>query len=78
MKKFMLILLLGMSLLFGSMDINTASKTELMQIKGIGLVKAEKILEFRKNNKIEDLNDLQKIKGFGPALIANIKKTLEK
>ena len=78
MKKFMLILLLGMSLLFGSMDINTDSKTELMQIKGIGLVKAEKILEFRKNNKIEDLNDLQKIKGFGPALIANIKKSLEK
>ncbi|NQY94653.1 MAG: helix-hairpin-helix domain-containing protein [Campylobacteraceae bacterium] len=78
MKKFMLILLLGMSLLFGSMDINTASKTELMQIKGIGLVKAEKILEFRKNNKIEDINELQKIKGFGPALIANIKKSLEK
>ena len=78
MKKFMLILLLGMSLLFGSMDINTASKTELMQIKGIGLVKAEKILEFRKNNKIEDINELQKIKGFGPALIVNIKKSLEK
>ncbi len=76
MKKFMLMLLLGMSLLFGSMDINTASKEELMQIKGIGLVKAEKILEFRKTKKIENLDDLQNIKGFGPALIANIKKSL--
>jgi len=78
MKKLMLMLLLGMSMLFGSMDINTATKAELMKIKGIGLVKAEKILEFRKNNKIENLNDLQKIKGFGPSLIVNIKNTLAK
>jgi len=78
MKKLMLMLLLGMSMLFGSMDINTATKAELMKIKGIGLVKAEKILEFRKNNKIENLNDLQKIKGFGPSLIVNIKNTLVK
>jgi len=65
-------------MLFGSMDLNTATKLELMEIKGMGLVKAERIIKFRKNNKIDNLNDLKKIKGFGPSLIVEIKKSLSK
>jgi len=49
-----------------------------MEIKGMGLVKAERIIKFRKNNKIDNLNDLKKIKGFGPSLIVEIKKSLSK
>ncbi len=74
MKKFMLTLLLGMTFLFAGMDFNTATKDEIMLIKGIGEVKAQKILEFRKTNKITKISDLQDIKGFGPSLIAKIEK----
>jgi len=74
MKKFMLMLLLGMTVLFAGMDLNTATKDELMLVKGIGDKKAQKIIEFRKTNKITKTSDLQKIKGFGPALIVKIEK----
>ena len=74
MKKFVLMLLLGMTVLFAGMDINTATKDELMNIKGIGMKKAQKIIEFRKMNKITKISDLQKIKGFGPSLIVKIEK----
>ena len=76
MKKIMLMLLLGLSLLFASIDLNTATKSELMSIKGIGAKKAQEILEYRKSNKILNVDDLQIIKGFGPALIKNIKKSV--
>jgi len=74
MKKFLIMLLLGTTLLFASINLNTATKSELMTIKGIGAKKAEKILEFRKTTKIKNISDLQSIKGFGPSLIAKIKK----
>jgi len=68
-------MLLGCSMfLFASINLNTASKDELMNIKGIGAKKAEKILVFRKTNKITQADDLKSIKGFGPALIKKIQE----
>lgn len=73
MKKLLVLCLFLMGSLFASMDLNHATKQELMSIKGIGEVKANQIIDFRKSNKIKDANDLSKIKGFGPKLIQNIK-----
>ena len=45
-------------------DINTASKTELMKLPGVGEVLAGRILAYRKEHGIfESINDLKKVKG---------------
>lgn len=74
MKKIFAGLLLSASILFAAMNLNTATKDELTAIKGIGPKKADLIIDYRKNNKIKNADELLKLKGFGPALIENIKK----
>jgi len=72
MRKVLLLLVFSVVWLFASMDLNSATKSQLMDIKGIGAKKADKIIEFRKINKIQNASDLKSIKGFGDVLIANI------
>ncbi|NQY53949.1 MAG: helix-hairpin-helix domain-containing protein [Campylobacteraceae bacterium] len=78
MRKIILGMFLSALLLLASINVNTANKNELMTIKGIGEKKAELLILFRKSNKINNLNDLSKIKGFGPKLISNIKNDVKK
>ena len=54
-------------------EVNKASKEELTQIKGIGDAKAEAIIGARKESKFKSFDDLEKVKGVGPALVKNIK-----
>lgn len=74
MKKLVVLLLFFVGFAFAAIDLNIATKEELTQIKGIGSKKADLIIEYRKKNKIENIDELLKLKGFGPALIENIKK----
>lgn len=74
MKKIITALVLCFTFAFSAIDLNIATKDELTQIKGVGSKKADLIIEYRKKNKIENVEDLLKLKGFGPALIENIKK----
>lgn len=73
MKKIIVLLILSFSFIFGAINLQTASKNELMSIKGIGPVKAEQIMMYRKSTKINSVDDLKNIKGFGPSIISNIK-----
>jgi competence protein ComEA len=73
MKLVLALLLLCCSVLFGAINLQTASKEELMTIKGIGEKKAEQIIEYRKTNKISSPEDLKNIKGFGESIVSNVK-----
>ena len=50
MRKIIALMVLCGSFLFASMNLQTASKDELMSIKGIGEKKALQIMEYRKSN----------------------------
>lgn len=77
MKKIIAMLALCSTIMFAAVNLNSATKEELMTIKGIGEKKALQIIDFRKNNKIKSPDDLAELKGFGKVLISNIKNDVK-
>ena len=69
--KIFVMLILGMTLLFGAVDINTASAKELATLKGVGMKKAARIIKYRKKHCFKSVKELKKVKGIK-------KKTLRK
>ncbi|MFK5937840.1 MAG: helix-hairpin-helix domain-containing protein [Sulfurimonas sp.] len=69
--KILAMLVLGMSLLFGVVDINSASQKELTTLKGVGAKKASEIVKYRKAHCFKNVGEIVKVKGLG-------KKFLEK
>ncbi len=49
----------------GKINLNTATKAELMKLPGVGESTAEKIIEFRKNQPFRAAEDIMNIKGIG-------------
>ena len=62
----------------GPVDINTADAATLdKEIKGVGPALAKAIVDYRgKNGPFKSVDDLAKVKGVGPKLIANNKDKL--
>jgi DNA uptake protein ComE-like DNA-binding protein len=56
---------------FGQVDVNSAPVEELDQIIHIGLVRAAELIQLR---PFSSLDDLVRIKGIGPARLADIKE----
>lgn len=73
MRKLVVLLMLSCSFLLAAINLQTATKEELMGIKGVGEKKAEQIIEYRKTNTIKSPEDLKNIKGFGDSIVGNIK-----
>ena len=79
-KKIVVVALtVGITSLFGMSikEVNKASKDELMQIKGIGEKKADAIIKERKKSPFKSFDDIEKVKGVGPAIAENIKKDVK-
>lgn len=54
-------------------NINTATKEELMDIPGIGESKAESIIEYRKSSLFTSIEDIKNISGIGNSVFEKIK-----
>lgn len=76
MYKFLFIFLSFMTLLFAQVNINTADKKELMTLEGIGVKKAEAIIEYRSTSKFNSIEDLKKVNGIGDKLFDKIKTSI--
>jgi len=77
MKKLLLVMLLLSSYLFGAMNVQTASKAELMSISGIGEKKADAIIKYRKKHKLRSADDLVKVPGIGKNIANNVKHNVK-
>ncbi len=55
----------------GKININTATKEELVTLKGVGKKKADRIIEYREKNHFKTIEELMNVKGIS-------QKTLDK
>lgn len=79
-KKLIFLTLLAFSLNMSAaepVNINSADKQTLMQVKGVGEKRAEAIIAWReKNGPFKAVADLAEIDGIGPSLIESNKDLL--
>lgn len=59
-------------------NINTATKQQLMRLPGVGEATADKIISYRDNNGgFSDIIDIMKVSGIGTAKYENMKDLIE-
>jgi len=76
MKVFFLAALLAVSV-FGEVDINHATKKELVTLKGVGEKKAEAIIAYRNTHCFKSVEELQQVKGIGKSIVEKNKLELK-
>ena len=80
MKKLLLVALALIALsfnAFAAVNINTATKSELESLKGVGPSKAQAIIDYRiKNGPFKSTDDLNNVPGFGDKTTAKLKPSV--
>lgn len=61
----------------GSVNINAATKAELMKLPGIGEKTAEKIIEYRKEKPFHKISDIMNVKGIGEKKFEKMREFLQ-
>ena len=70
-----LLLTLASTAVLARLDINSASREELDGLKGIGPVKAQAIVDYRRQHgPFRSVDELQNVPGLGPALIEGFRR----
>ncbi len=77
MKKLFLMLIFGISVLFGKVDINSADKNTLMSLTGIGQVTADRIIQYRDANCFSAIDEIKRVKGIGEGKFSKLKELIE-
>lgn len=58
------------------MNINSATKEELMTLPGIGEAKAESIIKYRENTPFNAISEIKNVEGIGESLFESIKDNI--
>lgn len=78
MKKVLLAFIVAVSFhlsAFSAVNLNTATPEELQTLNGIGPVKAQAIVDYRKKNgQFKTVDELQNVEGIGPATLEKVRK----
>ena len=77
MKKLLLVFVMWFAICgiaLAAVNINTATKDELVSLKGVGEKRAQAIIDYRKKNgPFKTVDDLEKVPGIGPGIMKQIK-----
>ena len=80
MKRLLLALItfvISTSIAMATVNLNTATKEDLDKVKGIGPVKAQSIIEYRKKNgPFKSVDELENVKGFGSKSVKKVRPEL--
>lgn len=71
--KALAIVAISASMMWAAININTASKNELMELPGIGESKAEAIILYRQKSKFNSIDEIKNVSGIGDKIYENIK-----
>ncbi len=72
MMKLTLLLFLFVSQLFGIVDLNNATSSQLLELNGIGKAKAQKIVAYRKiNGCFKSVDELARVDGISKKIVAS-------
>jgi competence protein ComEA len=75
--KLLILFIALITSLAAAINLNTATKEELISVSGIGEKKAQAILEYRKEHgPFKSVDELVSIKGFGEKSVAKLKSEL--
>lgn len=74
MVKFIFLLMMFVTSLFGVVNVNKANSAQLQTLNGIGPTKAGEILKYRKaHGAFKNVDELLEVKGIGPKTLQHIK-----
>ncbi len=80
MKKLLLtfiLLIISTSMAMATVNLNTATKDDLDGVKGIGPMKAQSIIDYRKKNGgFKSVDELENVKGFGSKSVKKLRSEL--